>query len=101
MAGDEVGVRQGDIPLHHIERGVTEDALQAEGVSAVDQIRAREGVAQEVGTAAAGDASTRLETVEDLLDTTRTERSTASRAEDRLVRLSPTELAQVAQQRLS
>jgi hypothetical protein len=52
---------------------VPQHALEAERIAAVQQVGAREGVTQGVGTAAAGDASTRLEAVEDLLDTTRTE----------------------------
>lgn len=55
MALRQVSVSQRHVALDHVERGVAQDALQAEGITAVDQIRTGEGVAQGVRTAAPGD----------------------------------------------
>jgi len=38
MAGDEVGLRQADVAPDHVERRVAEDPLEAEHVTAVDEV---------------------------------------------------------------
>ena len=38
LALREIRVRQRDVALDHVERGVAEDSLEAEGVAAVDEV---------------------------------------------------------------
>jgi hypothetical protein len=73
----EVGIGQRHVALDHVERRVAQNALEAERDAAVDQIRAREGVAQAVRAAAAGNAGARLEPLEDLLYAASAERAAA------------------------
>jgi hypothetical protein len=63
---DRFEAREVDIAADHVERGVAQDLLEAEYVAAVDEIAARERVAERVWAAAGPDelASGCVETAE-------------------------------------
>lgn len=56
MPGDKVSLRRRHVAADHSERRVAEDLLEAEHVTAVDEVAAREGVAERVRRAARADA---------------------------------------------
>ena len=66
MAGDEVDVGQRHVALDHVERRVAEDPLEAEHVTAVDEVAPGKRVAERVRAASPGDPGPALETLEDL-----------------------------------
>src|SRR5713226_9758152 len=98
MAGDEVDVGQRHVALHHVERRVAEDPLEAEDVTAVDEVASGERVAERVRAASPGDPGPALEALEDLLHPPPVERA-ASTEEERLVGRAGTALAHVPDDR--
>src|SRR5665811_1013154 len=98
MASHQVGVRQRDVALDHVERRVAEDLLQAEGVAAVDEVAPGKSVTERVGAAPPGDPGPHLEALEDLLHPPRVEGS-APAEEERRVRRTRSTLTEVAHDR--
>ena len=98
MAGDEVDVGEGDVPLDHVEGRVAEDPLEAEHVTAVDEVASGERVAERVRAASPGDPGPALEALEDLLHSSPVEPA-ASTEEERLVGRAGTTLTHVADDR--
>jgi hypothetical protein len=56
MPSHEIGLGQADVAADHFESRVPQDLLQAEDVATIDQVGAREGVAEGVRAAASADA---------------------------------------------
>jgi hypothetical protein len=49
MLNGDMGACQSDITSCHLERGVAEDVLQCEHITACDEVGSREGVPEEMG----------------------------------------------------
>ena len=61
MADDEVDVDEGHVALHHVQRRVAEDPLEAEHIAAVDKVAPSERVAERVRAASPRDPGPALE----------------------------------------
>jgi len=57
---DDLHICRRHVALHHVERGVAEDPLQADDVTTIDEIAPRKGVAQRVRAAAPRDPARSL-----------------------------------------
>ena len=60
MLRDEVNVGQRHVSLHHVKGRVAEDALEREGVPAVDEVGACECVPQQCGLQRPGSPARRF-----------------------------------------
>lgn len=87
VALQDVRVRQGHVALHHVERCMAQDPLQAKRIAAIHQVGTGECVPQGVRAAASGEAGPQLQPAEELLDATPAKRAATARTKDRPVSL--------------